>query len=138
MFNIRAKCERNRVWNFESVGDTLHTGCLRNSRKSILQLRISVLGRLRDLQYIFAVIYGTLCTICLLSNLLCIGRLKVSLLMRYLVSSSGRTNCHWTKLFLKSTYTYYQCFSKSGAPHAHFQNLSWHFFIFFILPKPLK
>ena len=36
-----------------------HTGCLRNYRKSILLFRLSVLGRLRDLQYIFAVMYGT-------------------------------------------------------------------------------
>ena len=36
------------------------TGCLVNYRKSILLLRVSVLGRLRDLQYIFAVINGTL------------------------------------------------------------------------------
>ena len=35
----------------------IYTGCLRNYRKAILQLRTSVLGRLRDLQYIFAVIY---------------------------------------------------------------------------------
>ena len=35
------------------------TGCLRNYRK----LRLSVLGRLRELQYIFAVIYETLCII---------------------------------------------------------------------------
>ena len=37
------------------------TGCLRNCRKSVLQLRTSVLGRLRNLQYIFTVIYKTLC-----------------------------------------------------------------------------
>ena len=36
------------------------TGCLRSYRKSILHLRISILGRLRDLQYTFSVIYGTL------------------------------------------------------------------------------
>ena len=35
------------------------TGCLRNYRKSVLSLRISVLGRFLDLKYIFAVIYGT-------------------------------------------------------------------------------
>merc|ERR1740128_940289 len=35
---------------------------LRNYHKSILLLRASVLGRLRDLQYIFAVTYETLCT----------------------------------------------------------------------------
>ena len=40
---------------------SLSTGCLRNYRKSKLQLRTSVLGRLRDLQYIFTVIYETLC-----------------------------------------------------------------------------
>ena len=34
--------------------------CLRNYRKSILQLRTSVLGRLRDLQLIFAITSGTL------------------------------------------------------------------------------
>ena len=39
----------------------LDTGCLRNYRKSILYLHISVLGRLRDLHYIFAVLYGMLC-----------------------------------------------------------------------------
>ena len=32
------------------------TGCLRNDRKSVLLLFITVLGRLRDLQYIFALI----------------------------------------------------------------------------------
>ena len=42
--------------------DLLHTGCLRNFRKPILLLRVSVLGRMRDLQYVFAVIYGTLST----------------------------------------------------------------------------
>ena len=36
------------------------TGCLRNYRKSILLLRLSVLGRLRDFQYMFALIHGTL------------------------------------------------------------------------------
>ena len=35
------------------------TGCLRNYRKSILLLCISTLGRLRDLQFIFALIYRT-------------------------------------------------------------------------------
>ena len=34
------------------------TGCLRNYRKSVLSLRISVLGSLRNLQYIFADRYG--------------------------------------------------------------------------------
>ena len=34
-----------------------YTGCLRNYRKSILLLLTSVLGRLRDLPYIFAVTY---------------------------------------------------------------------------------
>ena len=47
------------------------TGCLRNYRK----LRLSVLGRLRELQYIFAVIYETLCITCWLnvggSNMKC-------------------------------------------------------------------
>ena len=38
----------------------LTTGCLRNYRKSIQQLRLSILGRLRDFQYIFAVIYEAL------------------------------------------------------------------------------
>ena len=36
------------------------TGYHRNCRKSLFQLRKSVLGRLRDLQYMFAVIYETL------------------------------------------------------------------------------
>ena len=36
-----------------------NTGCLRNYRKSILQLRVSVLGTLRALKYIFAVVHGT-------------------------------------------------------------------------------
>ena len=35
--------------------------CLKNYRKSVLQLRTSVMGRLRDLEYIFAVTYETLC-----------------------------------------------------------------------------
>ena len=34
------------------------TGCPRNYRKSVLQFCVFVLGRLRDLQYIFAVTYG--------------------------------------------------------------------------------
>ena len=38
-----------------------YAGCPRNYRNSILYLRTSVLGRLRDFQYIFAVIYETLC-----------------------------------------------------------------------------
>ena len=36
------------------------TRCLRNYRKSILQLRTSVMGRLRDLQFISAITSGTL------------------------------------------------------------------------------
>ena len=39
------------------------TTFVRCYHKSILQLRTSVLGRLRDFQYIFAVIYETLCTL---------------------------------------------------------------------------
>ena len=39
----------------------LLTECLRRYRKYILQLRTYVLGRLRDLQYIFAVTYETFC-----------------------------------------------------------------------------
>ena len=46
----------------EVIPEMGHTGCLRNYRKSILYLRTSVLGRLRDLQYIFAITYETLCT----------------------------------------------------------------------------
>ena len=44
------------------VGLVQCTGCLRNYRKYILYLLTSVLGRLHDLKYIFAVTYETLCT----------------------------------------------------------------------------
>ena len=41
------------------MGSTVFNGCLRKYRKSILQLRTSLSGRLRDLQHILAVIYET-------------------------------------------------------------------------------
>ena len=50
--------DKKKEWqqNWDKV---CNTGCLRNYRISILLLRLSVLGRLRDLQYIFPVIYRT-------------------------------------------------------------------------------
>ena len=76
------------------------TGCLRSYCKSILYLRTFVLGRLRGLQYIFAVIYETLC----IFKLLC---LKLQITLRDQCRDSSVDiflGNIYSKLYIKNTY----------------------------------